>query len=148
LTLPPQWDERVHLALIIGGMLQGGLWAATVVRYLVDRRFARHVQGEAASPQVTPIAQTLLRFAGLVLVWAVVLLVVLASFGVDSAALVAGLGIGGVAIALALQQILGDMFASVSIIVDKPFTPGEFITVGDIAGTVQRIGIRSTVLAG
>src|SRR5690606_18095284 len=47
LTLPPQWDERVHLALIIGGMLQGGLWAATVVRYLVDRRFARHVQGEA-----------------------------------------------------------------------------------------------------
>src|SRR5690606_3594947 len=68
--------------------------------------------------------------------------------GVDITALVAGLGIGGVAVALAVQQVLGDVLASISIIVDKPFAPGEFIVVGDKAGTVRRIGVRSTVLAG
>lgn len=147
LDLPERWDHRVHTALIIGGMIQGGLWASTVVRYLVDRRFARAVQAGGSSPQVTPIAQTLLRFAGLVVVWATVLLVVLSAFGIDITALVAGLGIGGVAVALAVQQVLGDILASISIIVDKPFAPGEFIAVGDKAGTVRKIGVRSTVLA-
>jgi len=148
LDLPERWDHRVHTALIIGGMIQGGLWASTVVRYLVDRRFARHVQAEGVSPQVTPIAQTLLRFAGLILVWAVVVLVVLSAFGINITALVAGLGIGGVAVALAVQQVLGDILASISIIVDKPFQPGDAIQVGQMSGTVRRIGVRSTVLAG
>lgn len=147
LDLPERWDQRAHTALIIGGMIQGGLWASTVVRYLVDRRFARHVQAEGASRQVTPIAQTLLRLAGLVLVWTVVLLVVLSAFGINITALVAGLGIGGVAVALAVQQVLGDILASISIIVDKPFQPGDFIAVGQVSGTVRRIGVRSTVLA-
>lgn len=147
LDLMERWDHRVHTALIIGGMIQAGIWAGTLVRYVVDRRFARHVQGEGPASQVTPIAQTLLRFAGLVLVWSVVLLVVLSAFGIDITALVAGLGIGGIAIALAVQQVLGDIFASISIIVDKPFAPGEFIALGDISGTVRRIGIRSTVLS-
>lgn len=147
LDLPERWDHRVHTALIVGGMIQGGLWASTVVRYLVDRRFARHVHAEGVSPQVTPIAQTMLRLAGLVLVWAVVVLVVLSAFGINITALVAGLGIGGVAVALAVQQVLGDILASISIVVDKPFQPGDFIAVGQVAGTVRRIGVRSTVLA-
>ncbi|MDC0672197.1 mechanosensitive ion channel family protein [Nannocystis radixulma] len=147
LDLPERWDQRAHTALIIGGMIQGGLWASTVVRYLVDRRFARHVQAEGASRQVTPIAQTMLRLAGLVLVWAVVVLVVLSAFGINITALVAGLGIGGVAVALAVQQVLGDILASISIIVDKPFQPGDAIQIGQVSGTVRRIGVRSTVLA-
>ncbi|WP_170135540.1 mechanosensitive ion channel family protein [Nannocystis exedens] len=147
LDLPERWDHRVHTALIVGGMIQGGIWASTAVRYLVDRRFARHVHAEGASPQVTPIAQALLRLAGLVVVWSIVVLVVLSAFGIDITALVAGLGIGGVAVALAVQKVLGDILASVSIIVDKPFAPGDFISVGQQSGTVRRIGMRSTILA-
>lgn len=148
LDLPERWDHRVHTALIVGGMIQGGIWASTVVRYLVDRRFARHVHAQGASPQVTPIAQALLRLAGLVIVWSIVLLVALSAFGIDITALVAGLGVGGVAIALAVQKVLGDILASVSIIMDKPFQPGDAIQVGQLSGTVRRIGMRSTVLAG
>ncbi|MDC0720475.1 mechanosensitive ion channel family protein [Nannocystis bainbridge] len=147
LDLPERWDHRIHVALIIGGMVQGGIWASTIVRYLVDRRFARHVHAEGASPQVTPIAQALLRLVGLVIVWSIVMLVALSAMGIDITALVAGLGIGGVAIALAVQKVLSDILASVSIIVDKPFAPGDSIQVGQLSGTVRRIGMRSTVLA-
>jgi small-conductance mechanosensitive channel len=144
LALPDRWDDRAHTALIVGGMIQGGLWAAAVVRFLVDRRFAQHI---TPGPQVTPIAQTLLRFLGLLLVWSLVLLAALSAFGIDITALVAGLGVGGIAMALAVQRVLGDILASISIVVDKPFEPGDFIAIGDKSGTVRRIGIRSTVLA-
>jgi len=147
LGLPDRWDDRAHTALIVGGMIQAGLWAATVIRYLVDRRFAAHIAPSPNQPQVTPIAQTLLRFVGLVLVWSVVLLAALSAFGIDITALVAGLGVGGIAVALAVQRVLGDILASISIVVDKPFEPGDFIAVGGQSGTVRRIGIRSTVLA-
>ena len=146
LPLPDRWDDRAHTALIVGGMIQAGLWAAAVIRFLVDRRFARHLTPNQA--QVTPIAQTMLRFVGLVLVWSVVLLAALSAFGIDITALVAGLGVGGIAIPLAVQRVLGDILASISIVVDKPFEPGDSITVDGSSGTVRRIGIRSTVLAG
>ncbi len=147
LNLPERWDERAQTALIIGGMVQGGLWAATLITYLVDRRFAAHLQHDPNQhPRVTPIAQTLLRFVGLVVVWSVVLLAALSAFGIDITALVAGLGVGGIAVALAVQKVLGDVLASISIVVDKPFAPGDFIAVGDKSGTVRKIGMRSTVL--
>jgi len=143
--LPDRWDHRAQIALVVGGMIQGGVWAVALVRYLVDNRFARHVETKG---QVVPVAQTLLRFAGLVVVWTIVLLAVLSSFGIDITALVAGLGVGGVAVALAVQTILGDVLASISIAVDKPFSPGDYIVVGDDQGTVRRISLRSTVLGG
>jgi small-conductance mechanosensitive channel len=71
-------------------------------------------------------------------------LVALTNAGVNISALVAGLGIGGIAVALALQNILADVFASVSIILDKPYQVGDFIVVGDAMGTVERIGIKTT----
>ncbi|MBW2550586.1 MAG: mechanosensitive ion channel family protein, partial [Deltaproteobacteria bacterium] len=58
--------------------------------------------------------------------------------------LVAGLGIGGIAIALAVQNVLSDLFASLSIVLDKPFIPGDFVVVGDMAGSVEHIGIKTT----
>ena len=147
LALPDRWDDRAHTALIVGAVIQGGLWAAALIRYLVDRRFASHLAPALNQPQVTPIAQTMLRLVGLVLVWSVVLLAALSAFGIDVTALVAGLGVGGIALALAVQRILGDILASISIVVDKPFEPGDFIATGGRSGTVRRIGIRSTVLA-
>jgi small-conductance mechanosensitive channel len=76
--------------------------------------------------------------------WALLTLVALGNLGVDITALVAGLGVGGVAVALATQNILGDVFASVSILLDKPFVPGDFVIIDDYMGTVENIGIKTT----
>jgi len=74
----------------------------------------------------------------------VILLLALDNMGVDITALIAGLGIGGIAVALALQNVLGDLFASLSIVLDKPFVIGDFIIVDDLLGTVERIGLKTT----
>jgi small-conductance mechanosensitive channel len=78
-----------------------------------------------------------------IMLWAVVLLSVLANLGVDITAFVASLGIGGIAIALAVQTLLGDLFASASIGVDKPFKTGHFIVFNGIAGTIEYIGMET-----
>ena len=85
-----------------------------------------------------------LSFIARLVLWATILLLILDNLGVDITALVAGLGIGGVAIALAVQNILGDLFASLSIVLDKPFVLGDFVIVGDLMGSVENIGIKTT----
>ncbi len=79
-----------------------------------------------------------------VVLWSIALLLVVSNLGYDVTALIAGLGIGGIAIGLAVQNILGDLFASLSIVLDKPFVVGDFIIVGDLLGTVERVGIKTT----
>ena len=76
--------------------------------------------------------------------WIMATLVILSNLGFNVTSLVASLGIGGIAIALAIQNILGDMFSSFSIFVDKPFKVGDSIIVGADSGTVERIGLKST----
>lgn len=76
--------------------------------------------------------------------WAMGLILVLSNLGVNVTSLVAGLGIGGIAIALALQNILSDLFSSISIMVDKPFKVGDFIIIGSDMGTVEKIGVKTT----
>lgn len=76
--------------------------------------------------------------------WTVGALLVLSNLGVNVTSVVAGLGIGGIAIALAAQNILGDVFASFSIFIDKPFEIGDYIVVGKESGIVQKIGIKTT----
>jgi small-conductance mechanosensitive channel len=71
-------------------------------------------------------------------------LAILAAFKIDLSGVVVGLGVGGIAIALALQTVLGDVFSAFSIYFDRPFEVGDFIVVGDYSGTVKKIGIRST----
>ncbi len=77
-------------------------------------------------------------------VWVVAFLVVIANFGVEISPLIASLGVGGIAIAFALQNILEDLFSSFSIYFDKPFEEGDFIVLGDDSGTVERIGLKTT----
>jgi small-conductance mechanosensitive channel len=79
-------------------------------------------------------------------VWAAVLLVLLDNLGVNVTTLIAGLGVGGIAIALAAQNILGDLFSSLSIVFDKPFVVGDFIIVGDFLGSVEHVGLKTTRL--
>jgi len=78
------------------------------------------------------------------MVWFVVILIALDNLGVNIKTLIAGLGIGGIAVALALQNILGDLFASLSIILDKPFVIGDFIIINEYLGTVEHIGLKTT----
>ncbi len=72
------------------------------------------------------------------------MLLILQNAGVEVTALIASLGVGGVAVALALQSTLGDLFASLAIVLDKPFVLGDFIIVGDYMGTVENIGLKTT----
>ena len=81
---------------------------------------------------------------GRVAIWSIVLLLCLDNFGFDVTALIAGLGVGGIAVGLALQNVLQDTFASLSIVLDKPFEVGDFIVLDDFAGNVERIGLKTT----
>jgi small-conductance mechanosensitive channel len=78
------------------------------------------------------------------LLWSVLLLAILANMGVNITAFVASLGVGGVAVALAVQSILSDLFASLAIGLDKPFEIGDFIVFGDVAGSIEHIGLKTT----
>jgi len=71
-------------------------------------------------------------------------MLMLSNLGIDVTALVAGLGVGGIAIALAAQNILGDLFSSLSIVIDKPFVVGDFIEVDTFIGTVEHVGLKTT----
>ncbi|MEM2131509.1 MAG: mechanosensitive ion channel family protein, partial [Candidatus Woesearchaeota archaeon] len=77
-------------------------------------------------------------------VWIIAILTALSNLGVNITSLIAGLGVGGIAVAFALQRILEDIFSSFSIYFDKPFEEGDFITIDNEAGTVEHIGIKST----
>jgi small-conductance mechanosensitive channel len=86
------------------------------------------------------------RFAAGVLIWGVAILLALENLGIEVRPLLAGLGIGGIALALAVQTVLADLLASLSIALDKPFGLGDALTVDDCQGTVEHIGVKSTRL--
>ena len=92
----------------------------------------------------TKLAFSYLGIFAKVLIWSFGLLLILSNLGIDVTSLVAGLGIGGIAFAFAMKNILGDLFSSFAIFFDKPFLPGDFIRVGDQSGTVKKIGIKTT----
>jgi small-conductance mechanosensitive channel len=91
-------------------------------------------------------SMSVLLFVARVAIFALAVLLALDNLGVNITALVAGLGIGGIAIALAVQTVLGDLLASLSITLDKPFRVGDLLRLDDIEGTVEFIGVRSTRL--
>src|SRR3984957_2847632 len=88
----------------------------------------------------------IISFVARILIWSLLILVALDNLGVNITALLAGLGVGGVAVALALQNVLGDLFASLSIALDKPFVVGDRLMVDAFAGVVEHIGIKTTRL--
>ncbi len=141
LDLPERWLGRVSSLWFVVVALQVGLWANRAIALALHRYFSRH--GTSGTFQASALA-TLSLWGGRVLLWAVVLLAMLSNVGVNITAFVASLGVGGIAVALAVQNILGDVFASLSIAVDKPFEVGDFIVVGSLAGTVEHVGLKTT----
>lgn len=126
--------------LVIGFLLQAGLWASGAFMAWLHTRRERLIEEDAASATTMNAFGFIIRLA----LWTTVLLLALDNLGVDVTALVAGLGVGGIAVALAVQNILGDLFASLSIVLDKPFVIGDFVVVGDMLGAVENIGIKTT----
>lgn len=131
---------NVMLVLLI---IQTGLWAHKALEAGLKIKFA---QANSANEGGSLMTLGLLSFLGKLLLWVVVTLMALDNLGMNITALVASLGIGGVAVALAVQNILGDLFASLSIAIDKPFVIGDFVMVDDLMGTVEHVGLKTTRL--
>lgn len=135
-------DGLVSGALVTAQILvalQVGVWLSAACTVFITRH-TRKIEDNAA--QVTALSA--IKFIIKLVVWSVILLMILDNLGFDITAMIASLGIGGIAIALAAQNILGDLFAFFSIIVDKPFVQGDFIIVDDHLGTIEHIGIKTT----
>ena len=130
----------VRSLVIIALLIQAALWGDV----LLDCRLKLYIDRQMETDPAAATTVSMLSFIGKLVLWTLVLLVVLDNVGIDVTALVAGLGIGGVAIALASQNILGDLFSALSIALDKPFVLGDFIIVGDMPGTVEKIGLKTT----
>ena len=141
LTLPADARNVIHWLFIAACVYQAGLWGNGVIAHLISRRRA---EPDFDGGMATTLAA--LGFGARVLLWSALFLLGLQNAGVNVSAALTGLGIGGVAIALAVQNILGDIFASVAIVLDRPFVIGDFIIVGDLLGTVEHIGLKTTRL--
>ncbi len=132
-------QSAINTLLLIWIVYQIILAIQILIDYVVRKKFISDEDDEG-SKGITNFISGLLK-AGL---WAIGLLAILSNLGVNVNSLIAGLGIGGLAIAFALQNILGDLFSSFAIHMDKPFRVGDFIAVGDYKGTVEKIGIKTT----
>lgn len=141
LKIPPRAEKLVDTSILVVTWWQVGHWLSALVRHLIEVRRGREFAGTEGAASLN-----ILRFVAVMIVWIIAVLMLLTNLGVKVGPLIAGLGIGGVAIALALQNLLGDLFASLSIALDKPFRVGDFLAIGEERGTVEQIGIKSTRL--
>jgi small-conductance mechanosensitive channel len=142
LVFPPRLERVVEVVIVCLFWLQVGLWGMAAVRFGIDVRRARNAELDS---MLTGSMDVILFCAGLV-IWAMAMLLALDNLGVQIKPLLAGLGIGGIAIALAVQTVLSDVLASVSITLDKPFGVGDSLTIDTFQGTVEHIGVKSTRL--
>jgi small-conductance mechanosensitive channel len=142
LTLPTKINRLILTVFTIAAFWQAGVWATTAVIAALERkRKAALVSDRAAAGTIGIIG-----FIARATIWSLVLLLTLDNLGIDITTMLAGLGIGGIAVALALQNVLGDLFASLSITLDRPFVVGDFLSVDTFMGTVEYIGVKSTRL--
>lgn len=135
--LSPRWESTMSHGWFIALAFQIALWMDTGVRLWMESLTR---DGKARNPVTTTIIGIMIR----IVVWTMMLLSILANLGVDITAMIASLGVGGIAIALAVQTLLSDIFASLSIGVDKPFEIGDFVVFGEVAGNIEHIGLKTT----
>ncbi|MBE2198223.1 MAG: mechanosensitive ion channel family protein [Anaerolinea sp.] len=140
LTLPLTAVTILERTVTIALFIQIAIWGQGVITFWVSHYKKQRLAEDANS--VTILAT--LGLIGKLVLWLVILLLILDNLGVEVTSLIAGLGVSGIAVALAVQNILGDLFASLSIVLDKPFIIGDVITVGEFTGTVEKIGLKTT----
>ncbi len=141
LNIPTEVRKWLVLGNQVIFTLQLGFWGTGLISYYVNRSVANKVKEDHGEDATTLDALGLI---GKILLWVILSLVILDNLNIEISSLVASLGIGGIAVALALQNILGDLFASLSITLDKPFVIGDFVEVDDFSGDIEDIGLKST----
>lgn len=144
IPLPRGVAGGLTLAFTIAGFIQVGFWAREILSLLVERRLIK--QGILNTDSSTTNALGVIGWLINLGVWSIIFLLLLDNLGVNITALVAGLGIGGLAIGLAAQGIMADLFSALSIVFDKPFMRGDFIAFGDKRGTVEKVGLKTSRL--
>jgi small-conductance mechanosensitive channel len=141
-VVPPQPEiARVLRAIsVVLVLLQAGVWGNGLIGFAADHYTRRRAAGDVG----TRTTIQAIGYAGRFVLWALLLVTALQNFGINVTALVTGLGIGGIAIALAVQNILGDLFAALAIVLDQPFVVGDAIQVDNINGTIEHVGLKTT----
>ncbi len=140
LILAPPVRTAIKFIAVIALFFQAMSWGNAIISFWVEHYAARRGMTRGSSAGTVGALVVLARVA----LFIVLFLFALDNLGFAIAPLIAGLGIGGIAVALAVQNILGDLFAALSIVVDKPFAVGDFIVIDTHMGTVEHIGLKST----
>ena len=137
---PAALDKVVHFLFTVAAVFQGAIWARELILGAIEHRTsAEDYQGEAVLN-----AMSLIRLLVSIVVFAVALVMLLGNLGVNVTGLVAGLGVGGIAVGLAAQGIFADLFAALAIIFDRPFNRGDGVNVDGTFGVIDTIGLKST----
>ncbi|HEY0721206.1 MAG TPA: mechanosensitive ion channel family protein [Gammaproteobacteria bacterium] len=140
LKLTGRQQQVMDNLLVVGLIFQAGVWSTILIVSLLKSYQERVLKND-------PTAVTTFNIIGIfsrLTLWSIALLLILDNIGINVTALVAGLGVGGIAVALAVQNILGDLFSSLSIMLDKPFVVGDFIIIDDYMGGVEYVGLKTT----
>lgn len=141
LDLPSRVQDPFEKGLRMVAFLQLGFWGMGMISFYVNREVSGKLEKDSGEAATTIDAFGLVAKIAL---WIVVSLLILDNLDVEVSSLVASLGIGGIAVALAVQNMLEDLFASLSIAMDKPFVIGDFIVIDEFSGDVEDIGLKST----
>lgn len=140
-VVPGRVQHLLDILFTVAFALQGAIWGRELILGVISRN-----AGEDPTETAVGNAIAVIRVLVSVTLFAIAVIVILDNLGVNVTALVAGLGIGGIAIGLAAQGIFSDLFAALSILFDKPFRRGDVIQFDKTTGTVERIGLKTTRL--
>lgn len=136
LTLPEILSFSIARLSLFVFLFQFGIWGNQLICSLVGDCLIGKQNNKTSSFFINIVFKTIL--------WSLLILLALDNLGVNITTLIGGLGIGGIAVALAVQNILGDLLASLSIVIDKPFEVGDFIVINEFSGTVENTGLKTT----
>lgn len=139
LGLPENAQNTANIATTLALFMQGVVWTNIIISHYVQRNVETHASDGSSITTFKALGAV-----ARLIIWIVLGLVALSVHNVEIRPLLTGLGIGGLAIALAVQNILGDLFAAISIVIDKPFVVGDSISVENYRGKVEHIGLKTT----
>jgi small-conductance mechanosensitive channel len=139
LGLPESTQSKADMAAMLALFMQGVVWTNIIVGYYVQRYVSVHATDGSSITTFKALGAV-----ARVTIWIILALAALTAQKVQIRPILTGLGIGGLAVALAVQNILGDLFAAIAIVVDKPFVVGDAISVENYRGKVEHIGLKTT----
>lgn len=140
LKLKPLFSKGLNIIGLLFTIIIGVKFILSVFEYSMGKYLARSKEMDITKQQSIKVIANVIK----IIIWSLAVIIILDNFGIKISALMAGLGIGGVAVALASQAVLGDMFNYFTIFFDRPFALGDFIIIDEYSGTVEHIGIKTT----